>query len=133
MLLHIKSEQTKGVAMLHCTGKIVRAKALGLLKAAVTRLTQMRVIVLDLSGVVMLDAGGLGMLVFLHSWTNDNGIQLTLVNPSNFVQEMLERTQLTRVLHVSSVDDAVEVLCNSDLSSYLRIASRNEHTDLLTT
>jgi anti-anti-sigma factor len=117
MSLHINSEQTGDVAVLHCTGKIVRAKALNLLKAAVTRLTQTRVIVLDLSGVETMDAGGLGMLVLLHSWTSDNGIQLTLVNPSNFVQAMLERTQLTRVLHVSSLDDAVEVLCNSDLTT----------------
>jgi len=111
MSLHIRSEQTEDVAVLHCTGRIVRAKALDLLKAAVTRLTQTRVIVLDLSGVVTVDAGGLGMLVLLHSWTSDYGIQLTLVNPSNFVQEILERTELTRVLHVSSVDDAVGVLC----------------------
>jgi anti-anti-sigma factor len=117
MSLHINSEQTEDVALLHCSGKIVRDKALELLKAAVTSLTQARVIVLDVSGVEMLDAGGLGVLVFLHRWTRDNGIQLTLVNPSNFVQEMLERTQLTRVLHVSSLDDAVEVLCNSDLTT----------------
>jgi anti-anti-sigma factor len=117
MSLHIRSEQTEDVAVLHCTGKIVRAKALHLLKVTVTGLTQTRVIVLDLSGVETLDGGGLGMLVFLHGWTSDNGIQLTLVNPSNFVQEMLERTQLMRVLHVSSVEDAVEVLCNSDLAT----------------
>jgi anti-anti-sigma regulatory factor len=44
----------------------------------------MRIIVLDLSGLEMLDAGGLGMFVFLHCWTRDNGIQLKLVTPSSF-------------------------------------------------
>jgi anti-anti-sigma regulatory factor len=62
----------------------------------------------------MLDGGGLGILVFLHCWTRDNGTQLKLVNPSNFTLEMLEQTGLTSFLHVSSVDDAVEVLCNFD-------------------
>jgi|SRR5262245_26832076 len=112
MSLHIKSEQTGGVAVLHCAGRIVRAEALDLLQTAVTTLRRPLVIVLDLSGVEMLDGGGLGMLVFLHCWTCENGIQLTLVNPTNFVHELLQRTQLTRFLHVASVDDAEGVLSN---------------------
>lgn len=67
-----------------------------------------------MSGVEMLDGAGLGMLVFLHCWTRGNGIQLTLVNPSNLAREMLELARLTCVLPISSVDDAVEVLCNSN-------------------
>jgi len=114
MLLHIKSEQAGDVAVLRCAGRIVRGEALQLLKDAVTSLRQPRVIVLDLSAVEMVDGGGLGMLVFLYCWTRDNGIQLKLVNPSNFAREMLEQTGLTSFLHVSSVDDAVEVLCNFD-------------------
>ena len=113
MSLYIKSEQIENVAVLRCAGKIVRAEALDLLKTAVTGLTQPRIIV-ELSEVEMLDAGGLGMLVFLPCWTRDNGIQLTLRNPSTFVREMLGRTHLTSVLHISSVDDAVEVLCGTD-------------------
>jgi anti-anti-sigma factor len=112
MSLHIKSEQAGDVAVLQCAGRIVRGEALQLLKDAVTSLRQPRVIVLDLSAVEMLDGGGLGMLVFWHCWTRDNGIQLKLVNPSNFVREMLEQTGLTSFLHVSSLDEAVEVLCN---------------------
>ena len=116
MSLHIQSEKTEDVAVLYCVGKIVRTKALHLLRAAVTGLRRPRVIVLDFSEVKMLDAGGLGMLVFLHCWARDQGIQLTLVNPSKFVWETLELTGLTYVLHVSSVNDVVEVLCNADWS-----------------
>ena len=114
MSLHIKSEQAGDVAVLQCAGRIVRGEALQLLKDAVTSLRRPRVIVLDLSAVEMLDGCGLGMLVFMHCWTRDNGIQLKLVNPSNFTLEMLEQTGPTSFLHVSSVDDAVEVLCNFD-------------------
>jgi anti-anti-sigma factor len=92
----------------------VRGEALHLLKDAVTSLTRARVIVLDLSLVRMIDGGGLGMLVFLHCWTGDNGIQLKIVNPSNFARQMLDLTQLTGVLHVFSVEDASKVLCNPD-------------------
>jgi hypothetical protein len=69
-----------------------------------------------LSGNPDLHHGLLGMLVFLHCWARDQGIQLTLVNPSKFVWETLELTGLTYVLHVSSVNDVVEALCNADWS-----------------
>ena len=98
------------MAVLQCRGRIVR-EALHILYDAVISLPPMRVVVLDLSNVEMLDCGGLGALVFLHCWTSSNDTQLKLVNPSNFAREMFERTGLTRVLHVSSVDDAVDVLC----------------------
>ena len=45
---------------------------------------RMRIIVLDLSGLEMLDAGALGMFVFLHCWTRVDGIQLKLVTPCNY-------------------------------------------------
>ena len=43
----------------------------------------------------MLDAGGLGMLVFLHNWAFANCIQLKLVNASERVRQMFELTRLT--------------------------------------
>ena len=113
MSLHIKIEQTSDVAVLQCFGRLVRGEALHLLKDAVTSLSRLRVVVLDLSEVEMLDGGGLGMLVFLHKWTRSSGIQLKLVNPSSLALEMLMRTRLTSVLHVSSIDDVVDIFCNS--------------------
>ena len=113
MSLHIKIEQTSDVAVLQCCGRLVRGEALHLLKDAVTSLSRLRVVVLDLSEVEMLDGGGLGMLVFLHKWTRSSGIQLKLVNPSSLALEMLMRTRLTSVLHVSSIDDVVDIFCSS--------------------
>ena len=117
MSLDIKIEQTSDVAVLECRGRMVRGEALHFLRDAVTSLSRLRVVVLDLSEVEMLDAGGLGMLVFLHRWTRTAGIQLKLVNPSSLAMEMLIRTGLTSVLHVSSIDDVVEIFCNSDAST----------------
>ena len=114
MSLYIEMEQVADVAVVQCAGRIVRGEAVSCLRDAVTSLSKMRFIVLDLSGVQMLDAGGLGMLVFLHNWTRANRIQLRLVNPSKLVREMLERTGLTSVLHISSVEDVVEIFCSSD-------------------
>ena len=114
MTLHIKMEQTGDVGVLQCAGRLVRGEALQLLKDAVTSLSRLRVVILDLSEVEMLDGGGLGMMVFLHNWTRSSGIQLKLVNPSSLALEMLMRTRLTSVLHVSSMDDVVEILCDLD-------------------
>jgi anti-anti-sigma factor len=114
MSLHINTEQIGDIAVLQCEGTIVRAQGLRVLEDAATSLSQPRVIVLDLSEVEMLDGGGLGTLAFLHNWSCDNGIQLKLVNPSKLVREMLELTGLTTVLHISSVDDVIDMFCDSD-------------------
>ena len=114
MSFYFNTEQVGDVAVLQCAGRMVRAKALYLLKDAVTRLLTRRVIVLDLSMVQMLDASGLGVLVWLHNWAGTNGVQLTLVNPSKPVCDMLELTRLTSVLHISSVEDVIQILCKVD-------------------
>src|SRR5215469_3062588 len=114
MSFHIENKQTGDVAVLRCVGKMVRAAALRLLKDAVTGMSQLRVIVLDLSDVTMVGARGLGTLVSLHNWAGANGIQLKLVNPSKVMREMLELTGLTSVLQVSSLDEVIQIFCNSD-------------------
>ena len=113
MSFYISAEQTGDVAVLQCAGRIVGPESLTALKEAVTNLSQLRVIVLDLSSVEMLDARGLGMLVFLRNWACATGIQVKLVNPSKLAREILEVTGLTSVLHVSSVDDVIEMFCTS--------------------
>jgi anti-anti-sigma factor len=81
-----------------------------MLKDAVIAQKNARIVILDLSDVEILDGGGLGMLVFLRRWTKDNAIQLKLVNPSNLVRELLERTRLAQVFDISSVGDALAIL-----------------------
>jgi anti-anti-sigma factor len=114
MSLQIKIEQAADVAVLECVGRLVRGEPLHLLKQAVIRLKKPRIVVLDLSGLETVDGGGLGMLAFLHRWTRENAIQLKLANPSGFVRYVLECTTLTRVLTISLVDDAVEILASSE-------------------
>ena len=114
MSLHIEVEKTREVAVLRCAGRIVRDEALPRLRLALTGLSQLRVIVLDLTQVDMLDASGLGVLVSLHNWTFARGIQLKLVNPSTLLREMLELTGLISVFHISSVADVIDMFCRPD-------------------
>lgn len=111
MSFYISAEQTGDVAVLQCAGRVVSPASLAALKEAVMSLSQLRVIVLDLSSVEMLDARGLGMLVFLHNWACATSIQVKLVNPSKLVRQILEVTGLTSALHVSSVDDVIAMFC----------------------
>src|SRR5215472_9181903 len=113
MSFFISSEQIGDAAALQCAGRVVGPERPSRLKDAVTCLSQPRIVVLDLAAVEMVDARGLGMMVFLHNWACANGIQVKLVNPSRQVRKMLSMTGLTSVLHVSSVDDAIEMFCNS--------------------
>ena len=116
MSLRIEVEKSREVAVLQCTGRIVRNEALPVLRKVLPSLSHLRVIVLDLSEVEMLDASGLGVLVSLHNWTSARGIQLKLVNPSALLREMLELTGLTSVFHISSVDDVIQIFCCPDLA-----------------
>lgn len=109
-MLTIDVEKTLDVAVVRCAGRIVRGEEVCTLRNAVVLENNTRVIVLDLSEVESLDGGGLSALVSLHHWSRSRGIQLKLVEPSHFVREMLTRTGLDTVFHISSLKDALAVL-----------------------
>ena len=110
MVLRVNFERSDDVAVLLCKGRLVRGHDLDLLRECLTQLDHVRVIVLDLAEVEMIDAGALGVLVFLHHWTMSNGIQLKIVNPSTLVHEMFVRTRLNCVLDISSLEEALDIL-----------------------
>lgn len=109
-MLTIDVEKTDDVAVARCSGRIVRGEGVCALRTAVISERNTRIVVLDLSEVEMIDAGGLSALVSLHQWTRNRGIQLKLVDPTQFVREVLERTGLDRVFEISSLHDALVVL-----------------------
>ena len=113
-MLTIDIEKSGDVAVVRCAGRIVRGEEVCTLRNAVVSESDTRIVVLDLSEVESLDAGGLTALVSLHHWSRNHGIQLKLVNPSPFAHEMLARTGLNRVFDISSLHDALVVLSGSD-------------------
>lgn len=113
-MLTIDTEKMGDVAVVRCNGRIVRGEGIRTLRNAVVSETDTRIVVLDLSEVESLDAGGLTALLSLHHWTRSHAIQLKLVNPSHFVREVLERTRLDHVFNISSLHDALQVLGTRD-------------------
>jgi anti-sigma B factor antagonist len=122
-MLTIDVERSEDVAVVRCAGRLVRGQEVSTLKDAVISENNTRIVVLDLSAVEMVDAGGLNALVSLHNWTRDRGIKLKLVNPSPFVYAMLKCTQLDRVFEISSLHDAFMVLVGADCREARHAAS----------
>ncbi len=113
-MLTIDVERNGGVAVVHCSGRLVRGVEVCTLRNAVASEKNTRIVVLDLSQVEFMDAGGLNLLVSLHHWTRNHGIQLKLTHPSRLVHEMLTRTRLNRVFDISSLHDALAILSGAD-------------------
>jgi anti-anti-sigma factor len=115
-MLKVVTERAGDVMIVKCAGRVVRGEE-ATLEDAVLREKPARILVLDLSDVEMLDAGGLNLLVSLHAWAGSMGSHLKLVNPRPFVQEMLARTHLDSVFDISSLDHALAVLGSSECRS----------------
>jgi anti-anti-sigma factor len=113
-MLTIDVEKTGDVAVVRCVGRIVRGAGLRTLKNAVLSEKNVRIVVIDLSDVETLDAGGLTALLSLQQWAWNCNVQLKLVNPSHFVNEVLNRTGLNRVFEISKFEHALFVLSAGD-------------------
>jgi anti-anti-sigma factor len=109
-MLTIEVEKSGDVAVVRCGGRIVRGEEVCALRNAVIAEKSSRIVVLDLSEVESVDAGGLTTLLSLHQWARSRGVQLKLVNPSHFVAEVLTRTKLDRVLDISNLHHALHVI-----------------------
>jgi len=110
VMLTIDVEKTGDVAVVRCVGRIVRGAEVVTLRNAVLSEKNTRIVVIDLSEVEMLDAGGLAALLSLQEWAWSRNVQLKLVNPSHFVCEVLTRTGLNRVFEISKFEHALFVL-----------------------
>jgi anti-anti-sigma factor len=109
-MLNIDVEKTGDVAVVRCVGRIVRGAEVRTLRNAVVSEKDIRIVVIDLSDVDTLDAGGLTALLSLQQWAQSRKVQLKLVNPSHFVSQMLTRTGLNRVFDIAKFEHAIFVL-----------------------
>jgi len=115
-MLTVRVERAEDVAIVTVSGRIVRGEE-SKLESTVLAQESARMVVLDLSAVEALDAGGVSLLVSLHSWTEGRQAHLKLVNPRPFVYDMLTRTHLDCVFDISSLNHALAVLGNCECQS----------------
>jgi len=110
MELQYQIERIEDVAVVRCSGRMVRGAALDGFRRRIEQLNRLRVLVLDLSEIQQIDAGGLGTLVLVRRWATQNSTRLNLVDPPVFFRRMLEATHLSSVFEISSLKDALSIL-----------------------
>ena len=111
-MLTIGIEKNGAVTVVRCAGRLVRGEAVRSLQDAVVSESNARIIMLDLSAVKMMDAGGLTALVSLHLWAQAQNKQFKVINPSRLVCQILSLTHLDSVLEISSLELMLEVLAS---------------------
>lgn len=110
MELQYQVERIDDVAVVRCSGRMVRGAALDEFRREIENLDRLRVLVLDLSEIEQVDAGGLGTLLLVRRSATQKFARLKLVNPPVFFRRMLEATCLSSVFEISSLKDAISIL-----------------------
>ncbi len=101
MSLQLTADISSDGVLLWCTGRIVVGKGTVSLSDHVKELlNHKQQLVIDLSQVDNVDAGGLGTLVRLQVWARNSGRNISFRNPSAHVMSIIELVGLQSVLQV---------------------------------
>jgi anti-anti-sigma factor len=122
MELKFQVECSQDVAVVNCSGRMVRGSALDEFQRRIEQLERVRVLVLDVSEVAQLDAGGLGTLLLVRRWAMQKSAKMKLVNPPVFFRRLLEATHLTSVFEISSMKEAICILRSTEIPERLAVA-----------
>ena len=122
MELQYQIERIEDVVVMQCSGRMVRGAALDRFRRSIEQLNRFRLLVLDLSEVQQLDAGGLSTLLLVRRWAIQNSGRLKLVDPPAACRRLLDATHLNAVFEVSSLKDAISILQPAQCASRLAIA-----------
>ncbi len=110
MELQYQIERIEDVAVVRCSGRLVRGAGLDGFRRRIEQLDRLRVLVLDLSEIQQIDAGGLGTLLLVRRGATQSSTRLNLVDPPVFFRRLLEATHLSSVFEISSLKDALSIL-----------------------
>ena len=100
MELRFQVDCLQDVAVVNCSGRMVRGAALDEFRRRIEQLEHVRVLVLDVSEVEQVDAGGLGTLLLVRRWAMQKSAKLKLVNPPLFFRRLLEATHLASAFEI---------------------------------
>ncbi len=88
---------------LRCSGRIVLGLEAETLRYIATSCKE-NCITLDLSGIRVIDAAGLGLLVELQGWANQWRKALRIARPSPYVRKLIALTKLQSVLKLGGCE-----------------------------
>jgi anti-anti-sigma factor len=128
LMLKVHTEKLGELALLHFHGRIVAGAETETFRRAVFSQADASIVVLDLSRVDVVDACGLGTLLELREWTQTNGKEFRLFNPTRQVQEVFAITCLNSVFNISFGEDMLSVASSSRMLPLLAdIVLMEEH------
>jgi anti-sigma B factor antagonist len=107
--LSLQVSTSNGVTVVYCRGRIVyREEAIVLSERIAELLPDTHSLILDLSGVEMIDSAGLGELVVVLMWVQASGCSMKLAAPSHRIQELLKLTNLESIFEIHpTLEDAL--------------------------
>jgi anti-anti-sigma factor len=111
-MLRLTIRNLGDATIFRCEGRIVLPEA-DALRVAVLTHPRIRLGVLDLSGINVIDAAGLGTLVSLRAWSGSTGTRLKLMNLNPRVEYLLELTHLKPLFDICSVGEMLELFCRA--------------------
>jgi anti-sigma B factor antagonist len=99
--LNLETRVTEDVTVISCKGRIAYgAEAVALSGEFAELVPQTRRVVIDLSGVELIDAAGLGALIAVALMAQASQCSVKLAASGNFTRQLLELTKLTSVFEV---------------------------------
>jgi anti-sigma B factor antagonist len=108
--LSLETRVDEDVTVICCKGRIAYGIEAAALSGEIAELEpQTRRVVIDLSGVEMVDAAGLGALISVALTAQASQCSVKLAAPSNFIRQLLELTKLTSVFEVHPTLEAATV------------------------
>jgi anti-anti-sigma factor len=119
-MLRLTIQELGNTTIFRCAGRMVAGETEPL-RTAVLQRPRVRTLVLDLAGVSVLDAAGLGALVSLRNAVQVRGARFKLLNLTPRLEALLDLTGLRPHFEVCSVRDMMVLMCRG----YLKAAGRS--------
>ena len=109
-MLKVQPRNSGTAVIFYLQGQIVNGET-DILKNAVAFQPNVSAVILDLAGVNLVDAGGLGVMLQLREQAKSRGIRFELMNLNKWVRYVLEVSRLDSVFEVKP-----EVECMATVS-----------------
>lgn len=121
-MLKVHAKKLGTVAILCLQGRIVRGETAAL-RNAVQAQSSVGTVILDLTRVTAIDAGGLGVMLQLREQAQEKGIDLKLMNVTELVNRLLEITRLNSVFQVTSGAEILSTVSRDRPASLVQLPS----------
>ena len=121
-MLKVQPRNSGTAVIFYLQGQIVNGET-DILKNAVAFQPNVSAVILDLSGVNLVDAGGLGVMLQLREQARSRGIRFELMNLNKWVRYVLEVSRLDSVFEVKSEVECLPTVSRNRLAPAPWLAS----------